>query len=522
MKEFITKHQDRIHGVLSCFDRMLFRGYLPIMSGWAMAEFLGRLHQGFGSLKPFLLQNSERVKNHAVAMAKKRERPFQYLASNINKEETARALAQRDGIQQGLVCIFSILEPCRTFSFIFTKNAHADQLPFVRPARRKCLHLYFYFMDRDFGLMHVRIQTWFPMPIQIYLNGHEWLQRKLDAHGVGYTKRDNAFLWVEDISRAQQFADRFANLDWPTLLGRYAFLVTPQMKDILHGCRHYWVTAQSELSTDILFKTKDNLSELYPELLSHGTLCFGAREVMNFPGRKLRGNFQGEIVSDLSDFAGRIPGCRIKHRVKGNWLKMYDKSGLVLRVETVINEPEEFKVRKRVTRKGKKIYAWVPMRKGVAYLFRYREVSLLANSRYLDALALVSDPTEAKRNLDRVTTPKKDAAGRGCSGFNPLARRDAELFQSVMAGEHCLRGFNNRDIRNRLRSTSQMQTCNKDPKKQSAKISRIFRRFHAHGLIAKIPRSRRWRVTAYGRRIMGAALYLRNNDFPRAYTQVAA
>src|SRR6266700_1484811 len=89
-----------------------------------------------------------------------------------------------------------------------------------------------------------------------------------------------------------------------------------QMQDILQDCSHYWVTAQSELSTDILFRSRQGLSELYPELLSHGTLCFGAKEVMTFLGRKLRGNFEGEIVSDLSDFAGRMPGCRIKHRVK--------------------------------------------------------------------------------------------------------------------------------------------------------------------------------------------------------------
>jgi hypothetical protein len=175
MKEFIRKYDDRIHGVLSCFDRMLFRGYLPIMSGWAMAQFLSGLDLNSSTLKPFLLQNSERVKNNALGMAQKHQRPFQYLASPIRKEDTARQLAERDGIEEGLVCIFSILEPCRTFSFRFQKGG-----TFVRSARRKCLHLYFYFMDRDFGLIHVRIQTWFPM--QIYLNGHEWLARKLSAN----------------------------------------------------------------------------------------------------------------------------------------------------------------------------------------------------------------------------------------------------------------------------------------------------------------------------------------------------
>src|SRR5437773_5401198 len=88
MKEFIRKYEDRIHGVLSCFNRMLFRGYLPIMSGWAMAQFLDRLQQDFTSLKPFLLANSERVKNHAIAMAQKQGRPFQYLTSHIDKEKT--------------------------------------------------------------------------------------------------------------------------------------------------------------------------------------------------------------------------------------------------------------------------------------------------------------------------------------------------------------------------------------------------------------------------------------------------
>src|SRR5438046_10471163 len=90
MKEFIRKYEDRIHGGLSCLDRMLFRGYLPIMSGWAMSGLLDRLHQDFSSLKPFLLANSERVKKHAIARAWKSERPMRKPSANINEEEAAR------------------------------------------------------------------------------------------------------------------------------------------------------------------------------------------------------------------------------------------------------------------------------------------------------------------------------------------------------------------------------------------------------------------------------------------------
>ena len=78
----------------------------------------------------------------------------------------------------------------------------------------------------------------------------------------------------------------------------------------------------------------------------------------------------------------------------------------------MIDNPEEFRVRKQVLRDGKQRTEWVQLRKGVAYLFRYREISLQANARYLDALAAVDDPTAGKQALQRLTTMKKDAAGR--------------------------------------------------------------------------------------------------------------
>ena len=86
----------------------------------------------------------------------------------------SQKIAKKDGVEQGLVCIFSVLEPCRSFSMVW-KNGKT----FIRPAKRRCLFLYYYFLDRDIGLIHVKIQTWFPFRIQIYVNGHEWLAKKL-------------------------------------------------------------------------------------------------------------------------------------------------------------------------------------------------------------------------------------------------------------------------------------------------------------------------------------------------------
>jgi hypothetical protein len=178
-------------------------------------------------------------------------------------------------------------------------------------------------MDREFGLVHVQIQTWFPLRMQVFVNGHDWLARKLDTAGVTYTQRDHVFVWIEDIERAQRFSDRMSGLDWPSILNRFARRVNPLMGSLIGRMQYYWVIAQCESSTDVMFKSVSCLKEHYPTLISHSTLCFGAKEVMGFLEKKLNGHFRGEQLSDLTDRCKRrLPGVRIKHRVTTNWIKM--------------------------------------------------------------------------------------------------------------------------------------------------------------------------------------------------------
>jgi hypothetical protein len=219
---------------------------------------------------------------------------------------------------------------------------------FIQSARRKCLILYDYFMDRDFGLIQVRLQTWCPLPLQVYVNGHEWLARKLAQHGVRDTKHDNAFLWLEDCTRAQRVADRFVSLPWVARLDRNARRVPRLLADVLSSMAYYWVTTQAEYATDLVFKSRQPLAEFFPRLLEHSTLSFSARDVLSFLGRKWHGKVDGGVVTDQFDhgFNGRLHGRRVKHRMKRNWLKMYEKAGWILRGETVINDPEEFRVRR--------------------------------------------------------------------------------------------------------------------------------------------------------------------------------
>lgn len=193
---------------------------------------------------------------------------------------------------------------------------------------------------------------------------------------------------------------------------------------------------------------------------------------------------------------------------------MYDKAAMLLRIENVINNSEWFRVRRNVIRRGEPKTEWLQMRKGVANLFRYRDVSFSVNARYLNALSVIEDPTSKVRELDSITRRKRATEGRGAKAFNLLFRDDIQLFRAVMDGEHHIREFVNRDIREKLATTAHFAGMRNEQTRQGAKVSRILYRFRAHGLIAKIPRSKKWRTTRFGRRITATAIQVRELTYP--------
>jgi hypothetical protein len=152
------------------------------------------------------------------------------------------------------------------------------------------------------------------------------------------------------------------------------------------------------------------------------------------------------------------------------------------------------------------------MNKGVSNLYRYREVALAANERYLEALSVVDDPAPAYRQLEKLTQPVV-RAGRSYAGFNPASGPDINLFRVVLDGNHLLRGFRNADIREALYGT--IDDSNQG-RRRSAAVGRLLKRMHVRGLIKKVPRSRRWLVTYKGHRVLGAVLQLYHYGIPTA------
>jgi len=496
MHEFIQKFAGKITGSLECFDRVIFKGHLRAISfPEGVEKLMSRNGLRIKDFARFVQTQSDLLIVRAKGQAARYRRPYQYLAHRVRKDDEARRIAERDGITKGLICVFSELETCPSF-----KIAYAQGRPRIQAAPRKCLCMYYYFLHPELGLIHVRLQTWFPFVVQIAVNGHDWLAIQMQRRRLAFEQIDNAFVHLTNPVKAQALADQFATLDWPALLSRLGTYANPLLKSVFADQAYYWTVDQAEFATDILFQNRAALAPLFREFIKHTLLCFSAQDVLGFLGKRITGNFKADV---LKDFKVRVEGVRVKHRVGKNWIKMYDKLGLLLRVETVINNPYGFLTRRHGVRKGKKLIGWFPMTKGVSGLPRYAQVARSANHHYLTALSVANDPAPAQQLL-HLCTRRIQHNERSYRGFNPAAQEDLALFKALLQGQHHLHGFRNAAVRAVLYPAAPSDPLTQ--RRLAARVHRALKRLHVRALIARIPHSRRWRVTTDGHAFMGMAI----------------
>jgi hypothetical protein len=483
---------------------VIFKGHLALSAPRELERFVDYVLKVRRShfIKVLAPRFAERLVEHAQRFAHRAGRTYLYRTGSFRKDQWAEKLIREHRMESGLVGILCTLETCNSFCLV-----PGEKRPRFISRPRQQRVLYYYFLDPQLGLIHVRLQTWAPFTLQVYVNGHDWLAQQMVRLGLGFVQKHNAFTQLDDPATAQRQADRFARLDWTKILNRYGRLVNPLLRQEFNCYRVRWYVDQAEFATDLLFKSSAALTGLYQKLLQFATVTFTPKDILGFLGRKWDRRFDGEVQTEVK--TDRLLGTRIKHRMTKNWLKMYDKFGQILRVETVINRPKEFSVyRMRHHRDGSTSQGWFPMNKDVSSLVHYQEQALACNRRYLDALAVVDDPAPAYQEL-RQLTEAKVVAGRSLAGFNPARREDVQLFAAVLDGDHIARGFRNRDVR-----TALFGADTKDSPRCSAAVGRLLKRLHARQLIAKIPRTRRWRVTERGRHLLSLAAQLYRQTWP--------
>jgi hypothetical protein len=489
---------------------MRFRGTLRLLTsvGGTMAWLsrAGVLIKDFVKFAEGLTKQVRQATEESAAAA---GRPVKYLDRFLDKEALVRGIRSEQGLAaHGLIAVLSTLEACSSYDVY--RNAQTHQIE-LRRRQRKCLHYYFYWEDERFGLTQVRLQTWFPFNVHVVLNGREWLAHELDRAKIGYLRRDNCFADIEDFARAQKLADRQPRIAWWQQLDRLLRRVHPLHRRLWKASplEYYWTSEQTEWATDLAFRDAGALAELYDPLIHRGIETFQSADVLRFLGHKLpghggvHGKFAGEVVSDLK---ARPEGLRLKHRAGRNTLKMYDKQGTVLRVETTLNDPRALKVYRRKQGEDTGPRQWLPLRKSVADLTRRAELSQAANERYLESLGTINTDTPLKQLTDKLCRPVQDGK-RQYRGLRPFDPDEVRLLQIISRGEYQIAGFRNRDVRESIYGTTD---DDRQRRRQSAAVSRKLAMLRAHALIKKIPRTHRYLLTQQGATVMAALLAARN------------
>jgi hypothetical protein len=505
MLKFLDRFKNEVVGILSGLDRIRFRGTKRFVSTVrGMREYLFKRQILLKDFSGFAQEVTGTLRAGVQKQAEEWGHPIDYLNSySISKEDKALELAKQRGISEGLVAILSCVERCQ--SFTVRRNASTRKLELCG-IPMKCLFYYHYFLDPCFGLLHVRTQTWFPFNVHVCLNGREWLAHQMDTAGIRYVKRDNCFIDIEDLPGARQLVDEQLQTNWPTLLDKWVTIANPAHDSLFASCQlpYYWSVEESEWASDIMFRSPEALAALMPRLIRHGVETLTCVDVLRFLGRReptacgTAGHFKGEVVTDLKR---RPEGVRLMHRLNRNWIKMYDKQGSVLRIETVINDRRDMKVfrAKEGDEDGPK--QWLELRKGVADLHRRAEISQQSNERYADSLATVKESQQLGELTKRLSRPQP-WQGRRVRALNPLAESDSALLQAVARGEFFINGFRNRDLRTLLYRVEPKDE--KEARRQSAAVTRKIRLLRAHGVVKKVPKTQRYVITEYGRAAIAA------------------
>jgi len=418
----------------------------------------------------------------------------------FRKEDRIAEIIKQRGSHEGLVHVFSCLELSITYSPWHDKSTGKT---FLKNDQTKCLHYYFYFIDRMLGLCFIRVPTIAPFKTTIYFNGHSLLETKLKKQNIEYKKMDNAFTYISDFSQAQKLSDNIKIEDIHSAFDIFSARYCPLPSE--WNLHWNYTIGQVEYSTDIVFKNSETLEPVYENIIKTAMHTITPDDIANFLGKRFSVLFEGEAGSRYNK---RILGTRIKHQMGEISVKVYDKFGSILRIEVTSNDVSKLKTFREVIKKdGTTETKMAPVKKSIYSLFALTQIFKNATRRYLEFVSSFDDPTEGLKKLDKVVEPVK-VNNRNYKGFNFFSKEDEKILIAISDGKFTLKGITNKELRTMI------------PEKKPGQLSRILKRLRLHGLIKKVGKTYKYYLSALGRQVILAGLIFKNMSLISALARV--
>ena len=484
MELLTITHSKDIIGTLSCFDRIIITGTLPqICHSQGMTSYLYSKGVRIFDYPKFAEPFKEMIRSNTEQLAKDNGIEIEFVAkTHIRKEDLVRKVLDKRGLHTGLVHIISAMEACGSYKPWHDKGSGKT---FLKGTQGKCLNYYFYFIDPYLGFGYIRVPTWCPFKLQVYINGHNILANELKEQCVKYSTIDNAFDFIEDFIKAQEVSDSMDIKKIHKRLDELAKTYCPVYSAF--NQIYHWSITQVEYATDIVFKKQEHLQSIYSELIATAIHTVKPDNVASFLGHKVDPRYQGEIGNNYNI---RIEGSRIKHTMGNSSIKMYDKFSKILRIETTTNDVSFFKHYREVEHyDGSKSMQYAIMKKNIYSLTPLISLFKASNKRYLEFISAFDIKESGRKRLDKVSKSKQ-VNNRSYKGFNFFSENDLALLFNILRGEFNISGFRNKDLRKRLRNFN------------TAKISRLIKRLKIFGLIKKATNSYKYYLTKLGKELI--------------------
>lgn len=463
-------------------DRLGVAGYIPgLMYEGGVVRFL--LQRDNPVPSPVLLaRNRDRMVAELDALVARENLPVLRFGRRESKEEVARpylARARAEG-RSGVVLVGKSQERTAVWRGFVDKTSTlaGPRHPHFVYRRQAAVpdHWYFYIWDGEWGPVLVKLCPYAPYPMWVNVNGHEWVKAHLDAAGVGYRAIDNGLAAVDDPELAQRLCAELGAGDLLAGLRRWLSWLPSPLVDTDRAAGFGWDFSlrQVEISDTAAFDRPVNGRAWFEAAIKDHLDLGRPREVSLIVNRRINrrtpGRFETRVVTVDVD-----PEIRIRY--KSDKVKAYFKEQRALRVETTINNPDDFGVGRRLRAEN-----WDALRR----------IGEATNKRFLAALGegqtVPPDPT----TLQAVVLPSVTEDGLRAAALRFGDPRVMALLASTASFDHVIGGLTNPGL-------CRLMTALYDPAYNSRRATYDLRRLKRKGFIQRLTGTNTYQVTPYGR-----------------------
>jgi hypothetical protein len=394
------------------------------------------------------------------------------------KDQLAAQMRVRFPLRDGVIFVGKAQEKCTVYRTEKrhnpkTKRAYA----WIVKSTALVNHYYFYCVDENFGPFFLKFCSYFPYNAKLCLNGHEYAKQQLEREHIAYQALDNGIRSCADPKRLQQICDALSAAKIDALLRKWLRRLPHPYPaaDRAAGYRYQLSIWQIELSlTQVLDRPVSG--RMFFEQVIRENLDLGRPKQVQLifdrsVTRATPGPFRTRVITD-----GVIPSLHIDY--KGTRIKQYHKEGQALRTETTINNARDFYI-------GKSLHNLPALRK----------IGFQANRRVLQVQTITHDAILAEETLQQLQRPRM-VEGQRVSALRLADPTVQALWNAVLMYDLLPAGFSNRQLRTYL---AQLLGQPEEHLTQG-RMSYHLRRLRLHGLIQRIPKTHRYRLTDFGLR----------------------